>query len=153
MFYTMVCLTRFLKFSSNILGLLVAHFMCLLTCKFVSSVFWFDFVGNDFFEFHSSRVKTPNTHGTGCSLASAIAAELAKGFSVISAVKVFDWKITLHNDDAPLIIAWYKEFMFGLTIGPRHIFSITLMSWIKRGKGNVLRNFPSCYTHLVIYNV
>ncbi|CAI9103813.1 OLC1v1002375C1 [Oldenlandia corymbosa var. corymbosa] len=44
--------------------------------------------GNDFFEFRASRVRTSNTHGTGCSLASSIAAELAKGLPVISAVKV-----------------------------------------------------------------
>ncbi|KAL3538532.1 hypothetical protein ACH5RR_001898 [Cinchona calisaya] len=44
--------------------------------------------GKDFFEFHCSRIITPNTHGTGCSLASSIAAELAKGSSVVSAVKV-----------------------------------------------------------------
>lgn len=33
------------------------------------------------------RVQTQNTHGTGCTLSSAIAAYLAKGFSVIHAVK------------------------------------------------------------------
>ncbi|CDO97574.1 unnamed protein product [Coffea canephora] len=44
--------------------------------------------GENYFEFRTSRIKTPNTHGTGCSLASSIAAELAKGSSVISAVKV-----------------------------------------------------------------
>ncbi|KAI5661571.1 hypothetical protein M9H77_20894 [Catharanthus roseus] len=46
------------------------------------------FDGKDFFEFRSSRIKTPNTHGTGCSLASSIAAELAKGSPMISAIKV-----------------------------------------------------------------
>lgn len=33
------------------------------------------------------RINTPNTHGTGCSTASAIAAELAKGASPIQAVQ------------------------------------------------------------------
>ena len=33
------------------------------------------------------RVKTGNTHGTGCTTASAIAAELAKGASVPAAVR------------------------------------------------------------------
>lgn len=46
------------------------------------------FDGRDFFEFQCKRIKTPNTHGTGCTLASSIAAELAKGSSVISAIKV-----------------------------------------------------------------
>lgn len=49
---------------------------------------WCDLAGRDFFEFQCKRIKTPNTHGTGCSLASSIAAELAKGSSVVSAIKV-----------------------------------------------------------------
>ncbi|XP_049351876.1 thiamine biosynthetic bifunctional enzyme TH1, chloroplastic isoform X1 [Solanum verrucosum] len=44
--------------------------------------------GNDFYEFRSSRIMTPNTHGTGCTLASTVAAELAKGSQMLSAVKV-----------------------------------------------------------------
>lgn len=47
-----------------------------------------DFAGQDFYELRSSRIKTRNTHGTGCSLASCIAAELAKGSSMLPAVKV-----------------------------------------------------------------
>ncbi|KAJ7968047.1 Thiamine biosynthetic bifunctional enzyme TH1, chloroplastic [Quillaja saponaria] len=45
------------------------------------------FDGESFHELHSSRIKTRNTHGTGCTLASCIAAELAKGSSMLSAVK------------------------------------------------------------------
>lgn len=37
--------------------------------------------------FESKRVKTKNTHGTGCTLSSAIAAYLAKGFKIQEAVK------------------------------------------------------------------
>ncbi len=43
--------------------------------------------GKDFFEFKSLRVDTKNTHGTGCTYSAAICAGLAKGLSVIDAVK------------------------------------------------------------------
>lgn len=42
--------------------------------------------GQEFTEFGGARVDTPNTHGTGCTYASSIAAELAKGHSVQEAV-------------------------------------------------------------------
>ena len=37
--------------------------------------------------FHGERIDNPNTHGTGCTLSSAIAANLAKGFSQEAAVR------------------------------------------------------------------
>lgn len=43
--------------------------------------------GQQFVEFRAPRVDTANTHGTGCTFASAIAAELAKGDTVIEAVR------------------------------------------------------------------
>ncbi|BBN11867.1 thiamine-phosphate pyrophosphorylase [Marchantia polymorpha subsp. ruderalis] len=43
--------------------------------------------GSECHEYHGLRVETRNTHGTGCSLASAIAAELAKGSHVRQAVQ------------------------------------------------------------------
>ena len=43
--------------------------------------------GDDFLTFTSERVDTPNNHGTGCSLASAIAAGLAKGLVLPEAVR------------------------------------------------------------------
>ncbi|GER26750.1 thiamine-phosphate pyrophosphorylase [Striga asiatica] len=46
------------------------------------------FDGQEFHEFRSARIRTSNTHGTGCTLASSIAAELARGYSVFSAIKV-----------------------------------------------------------------
>ncbi|XP_076899535.1 thiamine biosynthetic bifunctional enzyme TH1, chloroplastic-like [Bidens hawaiensis] len=46
------------------------------------------FNGKDFYELRSSRIQSRNTHGTGCTMASCIAAELAKGSSMLSAVKV-----------------------------------------------------------------
>ena len=42
--------------------------------------------GSRFQEFSTPRVNTPNTHGTGCTFASAIAAGLARGMDVIDAV-------------------------------------------------------------------
>jgi hydroxymethylpyrimidine/phosphomethylpyrimidine kinase len=45
------------------------------------------FDGADFQEFTSERVQTKNTHGTGCTLASAIAAYLARGETIPEAVR------------------------------------------------------------------
>jgi hydroxymethylpyrimidine/phosphomethylpyrimidine kinase len=42
--------------------------------------------GREFWEFRSPRIETNSTHGTGCTLASAIAARLALGDSVPAAV-------------------------------------------------------------------
>ena len=43
--------------------------------------------GSGFLTFTSERIDTPNNHGTGCSLASAIAAGLAKGLSLPDAAQ------------------------------------------------------------------
>lgn len=44
--------------------------------------------GQEFTEFKSKRIHTQNTHGTGCTFAAAVAAELAKGKGVKEAVQV-----------------------------------------------------------------
>lgn len=44
------------------------------------------FDGQSFHTFTSPRFETPNTHGTGCTLSAAIAAELALGQDLITAV-------------------------------------------------------------------
>jgi hydroxymethylpyrimidine/phosphomethylpyrimidine kinase len=44
------------------------------------------FDGNKVHEFNSKRINTKNTHGTGCTISSAIAACIAKGDDVVSAV-------------------------------------------------------------------
>ena len=45
------------------------------------------FTQNELLEFDTPRFDTPHTHGTGCTFSACIAAELAKGESVQSAVK------------------------------------------------------------------
>lgn len=42
--------------------------------------------GSSFHEFTSPRIETVNTHGTGCTFASAVAAGLARGMSLLEAV-------------------------------------------------------------------
>jgi hydroxymethylpyrimidine/phosphomethylpyrimidine kinase len=43
--------------------------------------------GSEIMHFSSERINTKNTHGTGCTLSSAIAANLALGFSIRDAIK------------------------------------------------------------------
>jgi len=45
------------------------------------------YAGGAFTWFRGTRIDNPNTHGTGCTLSSAIASNLAKGFSLPEAVK------------------------------------------------------------------
>lgn len=46
---------------------------------------WFD--GRDWSIFTADRIKTKNTHGTGCTLSAAIAANLASGKDLLTAVR------------------------------------------------------------------
>ncbi|MDD2402089.1 MAG: bifunctional hydroxymethylpyrimidine kinase/phosphomethylpyrimidine kinase [Clostridia bacterium] len=45
------------------------------------------FDGKEIKYFRSKRINTPNTHGTGCTLSSAIASNLALGFAMAESVK------------------------------------------------------------------
>ena len=45
------------------------------------------YTGKEFYTFTSKRINTKNTHGTGCTLSSAITAYIAKGFTVKEAVE------------------------------------------------------------------
>jgi hydroxymethylpyrimidine/phosphomethylpyrimidine kinase len=45
------------------------------------------FDGNSYFYYTNNKINTKHTHGTGCTFAAAIAAELAKGYSVPEAVQ------------------------------------------------------------------
>lgn len=65
--------------------------------------------------FEAPRLETRNTHGTGCSLSSAIAAELAKGATLVDAVgRAHGW---LHG-----AIAAADVFEVGQGQGPVHHF-------------------------------
>jgi len=57
--------------------------------------------GRECRHFPSPRVETRNTHGTGCTFASAIAAGLAKGLEVAEAVRQAKEYITLALQHAP----------------------------------------------------
>jgi hydroxymethylpyrimidine/phosphomethylpyrimidine kinase len=63
----------------------------------------------------ASRRKTANTHGTGCSLSSAIAAELAKGTETLTAVR-------LAKDYLLEAISRSDELSVGAGHGPVHHF-------------------------------
>lgn len=43
--------------------------------------------GDKYYEFSAPWIDTPNTHGTGCTFASALAAEIARGEDIIRAVE------------------------------------------------------------------
>jgi hydroxymethylpyrimidine/phosphomethylpyrimidine kinase len=65
------------------------------------------FDGNEFFEFSSERIKTKNTHGTGCVLSAAIATFLGQGFTIYEAVEKAKHFIT-------------QSIRFSLDIGTGH---------------------------------
>lgn len=60
--------------------------------------------------YKSKRIETNNTHGTGCTLSSAIASNLAKGYSMEDSIKnakdyitrVLEHEINLGNSSGPL---------------------------------------------------
>ncbi|RNC28665.1 MAG: Hydroxymethylpyrimidine/phosphomethylpyrimidine kinase [Candidatus Dichloromethanomonas elyunquensis] len=69
--------------------------------------------GRMFHEFKAPRLNTKNTHGTGCTLSSAIASNLAKGMDVASAVELSKKYITT---------AIHHSFAIGKGVGPVHHF-------------------------------
>ena len=71
--------------------------------------------GNGVQRIEAPRIETENTHGTGCTLSSAIAAELAKGESLDRAVKLAKLYVT-----AAIIAA--DEVSVGEGRGPVHHF-------------------------------
>ena len=71
------------------------------------------FDGERFFFLHVKRLETKNTHGTGCTLSSAIAANLAKGMCVKTAVE---------EAKAYITEAITHGFALGKGVGPVHHF-------------------------------
>ncbi|MFN0071771.1 MAG: bifunctional hydroxymethylpyrimidine kinase/phosphomethylpyrimidine kinase [Chloroflexota bacterium] len=71
------------------------------------------FDGRDWLELHSRRIETTSTHGTGCTLASAIAAHLALGDSLVEAVQ---------KAKAYLTEAIARAYPLGHGHGPVHHF-------------------------------
>ena len=56
--------------------------------------------GNEYYTFSNERIHTKNTHGTGCTLSSAITANLAKGEKIKDAVRLgkeYITKAILHS--------------------------------------------------------
>ncbi|HYW35352.1 MAG TPA: bifunctional hydroxymethylpyrimidine kinase/phosphomethylpyrimidine kinase, partial [Balneolaceae bacterium] len=71
--------------------------------------------GNDLYWYKSERIHTKNTHGTGCTLSSAIAAGLAKGMKLPESVQEAKNYITEA-------IAAGSEYRLGQGHGPLHHF-------------------------------
>ncbi|ABW20226.1 bifunctional hydroxymethylpyrimidine kinase/phosphomethylpyrimidine kinase [Alkaliphilus oremlandii] len=69
--------------------------------------------GNQFIYYNAQRIHTKNTHGTGCTLSSAIASNLGKGLTITQAVEEAKNYIT---------VAIEKSFAIGQGVGPVHHF-------------------------------
>lgn len=71
------------------------------------------FDGQTFYEYQSPRIITKNTHGTGCTLSSAIASNLAKGMKITQAVEASKKYITGAIE---------HSFSIGKGVGPTNHF-------------------------------
>ncbi|MDN3494066.1 bifunctional hydroxymethylpyrimidine kinase/phosphomethylpyrimidine kinase [Winogradskyella bathintestinalis] len=77
----------------------------------------YDYSTNKITVFKNSRIDTNNTHGTGCSLSSSIAAYLSKGYKLENAVKEACKFINLAIDNG-------KNKIFGKGNGPINHFGL-----------------------------
>jgi hydroxymethylpyrimidine/phosphomethylpyrimidine kinase len=75
--------------------------------------------GESFQEFRAPRLETKNTHGTGCTFASAIAAELAKGHSVAEAVGI-------AKDYLTQVLRASVSLQIGHGYGPMHHMALLI---------------------------
>ncbi len=69
--------------------------------------------GKEFIYYNSPRINTKNTHGTGCTLSSAIASNLGKGLSITKSIE---------NAKKYITTAIEKSFSIGKGVGPVHHF-------------------------------
>ncbi len=76
--------------------------------------------GNDLYWYEADRIHTNNTHGTGCTLSSAIAAGLAKGMKLHESVRQ-------AKDYISEAIAEGSNYQLGRGHGPLHHF---YRSWV-----------------------
>ena len=74
----------------------------------------------------SPRVATANAHGTGCTFASALAAELAKGASLLAAVRT-----------AKKFVTAALRGGYRLGAGPG---TGDPMAWLRRGDNGIVQN-------------
>ncbi|MGD8780138.1 MAG: bifunctional hydroxymethylpyrimidine kinase/phosphomethylpyrimidine kinase [Ignavibacteria bacterium] len=74
-----------------------------------------DITGHEIIWIKSTRIESKNTHGTGCTLSSAIASYLAKGYNIIESVKSAKEYITAA-------IKAGAEYNLGKGHGPVHHF-------------------------------
>ena len=71
-------------------------------------------IGEDLFEvFKCERINRKNTHGTGCTISSAITSHLALGYDIVESVKLSKEYITA---------AIRHSFDIGKGVGPVHHF-------------------------------
>ncbi len=78
------------------------------------------FNGEEYFEFSSERFNTKNSHGTGCTFSSAIAAGLAKGYPVLKAIEQAKKFISM---------AIKESFSIGAGHGPTNHFTGMKTGW------------------------
>lgn len=82
------------------------------------------FDGNTFHQFDAERINTKNTHGTGCTYSSAIAANLALGFGLMDAVDKAKEYVTL---------AIKHSLPIGKGNGPTHHFYELYKNGLRKG--------------------
>lgn len=80
--------------------------------------------GKDVYRFEAPRIVTRNTHGTGCTFSSAIAAQLARGRSVQEAVQ---------NAKAYVTTAIEHALSIGKGNGPTHHFYTLYQNGLQEG--------------------
>lgn len=77
--------------GNNVCEILMAVLLCMMSYSYIFRKAVGDatdilYDGNKMYYYKAARIDTKNTHGTGCTFSSAIAAQLSKGLSVENAV-------------------------------------------------------------------